>query len=128
MFESVKGIKSFKRYFPNKPWFYFHDVLEFRWYREFDYEEWYDRIYLNLTMSSEDGKDIVSFVFYDCEILGSICFNGWISGLDIINRTQDLQRCSYEVIDFEDGSIHIMCMDFSIKILQVDGKCLIEEN
>ena len=127
MFERVEGIKCFKRYFPNKPWCYFHDVLEFRWYREFDHEEWDDRIYLKLTMSSEDRKDVISFIFSDCNILGGVCFNGWISGLDIINRTQDFQKQLYEVVDFEDDSLHIMCTDFSIKILQVDGRTIVEE-
>lgn len=128
MFENIEGMQCFKRYFPNKPWFYFHDVLEFRWYQEFDYEEWHDRRYVNLTMASEDRQDIVSFTFSDCEMLGSVCIDGWISGLDIINRTQDLQRRAYEIIDFEEGSIHMMCTDFSIKVLQVDGKNMSDDN
>lgn len=128
MFERVTGIKEFNKYFPSKPWFYFHDILEFRWYREFDYEEWYDRTYLKLTLSSEDKNNIVSFTFSDCEILSSVCFNGWISGLDIIDRTQDLQRQSYEIVDFEDGCLHMMCTDFSIQIIQVDGKKILENS
>lgn len=128
MFERVEGIREFNKYFPNKPWCYFHDVIEFRWYREFDYEEWYDRTYLKLTMSSEDKNDIISFVFADCEMLGSVCFNGWISGLDIIDITQDFQRQAYEIVDFEDNCLHMMCTDFSIQIIQVAGKIILEES
>lgn len=128
MFERVEGIQDFNKYFPNKPWFHIHDVIEFRWYREFDYEEWCDRTYLKLMMSSEDKNDIVSFVFSDCEILGSVCFNGWISGLDIIDRTRDLQRQVYEIVDFEGHCLHMICMDFSIQIIQAAGKNIPEES
>ena len=58
MYKDIRGIEKFFEHFPDKPWHYFHEIIEFRWYREFDYEEWYNRFYINLVMSDREGKDI----------------------------------------------------------------------
>ena len=36
----ITGIKEFLLAFPDKPLYYFQDMLEFRRYIRFDYEEW----------------------------------------------------------------------------------------
>lgn len=35
-YKNIDGIETFWKFFPDKPWHYFHDILEFRWYQEFD--------------------------------------------------------------------------------------------
>lgn len=61
MYKNIIGFDIFYKYFDDKPWHYFHDILEFRWYIEFDYEEWHDRTYIDLKMASQDKQNIVNF-------------------------------------------------------------------
>lgn len=64
----------------------------------------------------------ISFLFKDVAFISPLLINGWISGLDIINKSRDYQTSAYEIIDFEDNSIHMICRDFSITVLKVNGK------
>lgn len=121
MFKSIEGIELFWSAFPDISWCYFHEILEFRWYRKFDNEDWIDRSYFELKMSGIDGKDIILFLFKDAVFMSPLSINGYISGLDIINKSRDYQNTTYEIIDFEDQSIHMVCSDFSIKVLQING-------
>ena len=118
------GIDLFWKYFPEKPWHYFHDVLEFKWYKEFDYEEWRDRIYLELKMASLDGQDIVVLKLMDASGEGICRLNGYISGLDIINLRYESAwvETQYELIDFEESNIHFYCNEIEIKVIAVGGK------
>lgn len=54
----------------------------------------------------------ISFLFKDVAFISPLLINGWISGLDIINKSRDYQTSAYEIIDFEDNSIHMICRDF----------------
>lgn len=114
----------FMKYFHDKSWCYFHDILEFKWYRKFDFEEWCDRTYLDLKMTDITNKDTVLFRLIDASSSGPCMLNGWISGLDIINLRQNgtwLEH-QYELIDYEDSGIHFYCKEIEIKVITVDGK------
>lgn len=123
-YKNIIGIDNFWKYFPDKPWFYFHDILEFKYYKEFDYEEWRDRWYLDLKMTDLDGKDIVVFKLVDVYGEGTFQFQGYISGLNIVNlrHTATWLEPQYELLDFEDSSIHFYCSDIEVSVLMVNGK------
>lgn len=124
MYKNIMGFDIFFKYFHDKPWHFFHDVLEFRWYREFDYEEWHDKTYLDLKMASQDNQNVVIFKLTDVSVEGPCYFNGWISGLDIINmhKKGTWLEHQYELIDFEDSSIHLYCNEVEIQVITVNGK------
>lgn len=123
-YKNIIGIDTYYEYFPDKPWYYFHEILEFRWYREFDYEEWREKFCVDLKMASLDRRNTVVFKLMDVYAEANLELCGWISGLDIINL-----RCmsawtevQYELVDFEDSHIHIYCNEIEIKVITVDGK------
>ncbi len=122
MFNSIDGIEKYSEYFANAPWCHFHDVIEYRWFRKYDNDEQVDRYYVELVMSDTNQDDIVKFLFSDVEIMSDVSMHGYISGLEILNRCKELQRAAYEVLDFEDGAIHMLCSDFSIDVLRAQGK------
>mgnify|MGYP003289791830 FL=1 len=124
MYKDIRGIEKFFEHFPDKPWHYFHEIIEFRWYREFDYEEWYNRFYINLVMSDREGKDIVSFLFKDVSGSCHMDFCGWMAGFDIVNlKYIDVNHeTRYEIMDFEDSDLHFFCSDIEIKVLSVNWK------
>lgn len=41
----------------------------------------------------------ISFLFKDVAFISPLLINGWISGLDIINKSRDYQTSAYEIID-----------------------------
>ncbi|MBQ4282306.1 MAG: hypothetical protein IJB96_00065 [Lachnospira sp.] len=122
-YKGIIGIDEFLIHFPDKAWCHFHDVLEFRWYREYDYKEWRDKVCIELTMSDAERKDIICFRFNN--VSGAKCdFSGWISGLEIVDL---LQRdvCSevhYEVLDYEDGQVHFYCDEIEVRVVRGDEK------
>lgn len=123
-YKNIIGIDTYYEYFPDKPWHYFHEILEFRWYREFDYEEWREKFCIDLKMASLDRRNTVVFKLTDVYAEANLELCGWISGLDIINL-----RCmsawtevQYELVDFEDSHIHIYCNEIEIKVITVYGK------
>lgn len=123
MYKDIVGITEFFHYFPNAHWCYFHEVLEFRWYREYDYEEWCDRFCVDLIISDMEKKDTILLTLKN--VSGGNCeFLGWISGLDIINLkyTDTGYEIRYEVLDFEDSQIHFYCDEIIIKVIMVNGK------
>ncbi|MDE7424839.1 MAG: hypothetical protein K2N51_14315 [Lachnospiraceae bacterium] len=124
MYKDIIGITDFFHYFPNVYWCYFHEILEFRWYREFDYEEWCDQFCVDLKMSDIEKKDIILLTLKGVSCDGSCEFLGWISGLDIINLkyTGTGYELQYEVLDFEDSHIHFYCDEIVIKVISVNGK------
>lgn len=124
IYKDIVGIDKFFECFPNQHWYYFHEVLEFRWYREFDNEEWCDRFCVELTMSDINGKDVILFRFKDVCTKGSCDFSGWISGLEIVNlKHNDISHeTHYEVLDFEDSKIHFYCNEIEVNVLIVNGK------
>ncbi len=124
MYKNISGIDIFWKYFPDKPWHYFHDILEFRWYKEFDYTEWCDRTYVELKMSDLNGLDIVLFKLIDASGEGIYKLNGWISGLDILNLRYGATWIEeqYELIDFEENNLHFYCNEIEIKVIAVNGK------
>lgn len=124
MYKDIIGITDFFRYFPKVHWCYFHEVLEFRWYREFDYEEWCDRFCVDLKMSDMEKKDAILLKLKDVSCNGSCELLGWISGLNVINLKYigtgyELQ---YEVLDFENSHIHFYCNEIEIQVISVNGK------
>ena len=121
MFNSIDGIETYYKYFANVPWFHFHDVIEYRWYRKYDNEEQLDRFYVELIISDVNQEDIVKFIFCDVEMMSSVSMHGYISGLEILNKCKELQRAAYEVFDFEDGAIHMLCSNFTIEVLRAHG-------
>ena len=121
MFNSIDGIETYFEYFANVPWCHFHDVIEYRWFRKYDNEELIDRYYVELVMADTNHDDVVKFVFYDVEMLSDISMHGYISGLEILNKCKELHRAAYEVLDFEDGAIHMMCSDFLIDVIRAHG-------
>ena len=122
MFRGIEGIDLLLDKIPNFAWNVFHDILEFKWYVQYDYEDWCYRRNFEMKMASEDGFNIVLFKFVDVEFIGGFTISGYISGFDIINKTTDYQRAAYEIIDYEDNAIDMLCADFSVKLLQVDGQ------
>lgn len=42
-YRNIKGMDEFLKCYPDRPWHYFCDVLEFRQYLRFDNEEWIER-------------------------------------------------------------------------------------
>lgn len=124
MYKNIKGIDEFFKYFPEAHWCYFHEVIEFKWHREFDYEEWYDRFYINLVVSDKDRKDTILLKFKNISGECNCNFCGWISGLEIVNLkyTDKNHEIQYEILDFEDSQIHFYCTDIEIKVLSVNGE------
>lgn len=121
MYKHIQGIDEFLKYFPDEPWCHFHDVVEFRWYRQFDYEEWYDKFCIDLTLRDQNESDAILLKFKDvtgAETDDFLC--GWISGLDIINLKYNNPSFEnqYEVIDFEESSIHFYCQEIEVKVLR----------
>lgn len=121
MFTSIDGVKTFFEYFPNIAWCHFHDVMEYRWFQKYDDVEARDRYYMELVMADSKREDVVKFLFRDVEMMSPVSMHGYISGLEILNKCKELQRAAYEVLDFEDGDIHMLCSDFLIEVLKVQG-------
>lgn len=121
MFSSIDGIETFWKYFPDVEWFHFHEVFEYRWFRKYDDVDLADRSYVELVMADYNEEDIVRFIFSGVQMMSDVSMRGYISGLEILNKCKDLQRSAYEVLDFEEGSIHMMCTDFSIEVLRAQG-------
>lgn len=121
-FKYIEGFDEVIENIPNFWWGMLHDVLEFRWFQEYDYEEEYNRSYFEIKMASEGGLDIFLLRFEDADFVSGLDIRGWISGFTIENRSKEYQRPAYEVLDFEDGAIHMFCSGFSVKILQLEGK------
>lgn len=124
IYKDVKGIEEFFRFFPEVHWCYFHEMIEFRWYREVDYEEWTDRFCVDLTMSDIDGKDTILLKLKNVSGNCNCDFSGWISGLDIVNlkHIDKNHEIQYEILDFEDSQIHLYCKDIEIQVLRVNGE------
>lgn len=59
MYKHITGITEFYKYFSEKNWFYFQKMLEFRWYKYYDYEEWSDKYCIDITLSDSDEKDCI---------------------------------------------------------------------
>ena len=121
MITSIDGVKTFFEYFPNIAWCHFQDVMEYRWFQKYDYVEARDRYYVELVMADSKREDVVKFLFRDVEMMSQVSMHGYISGLEILNKCKELQRAAYEVLDFEDGDIHMLCSDFLIEVLKVQG-------
>lgn len=122
-YKDIVGIDVFWKYFPDKPWHYFQDILEFRWYKEFDYEEWQNRFYLELKMADFNNQDVVLLKLIDVSGEGTCRFSGCISGLDIVNLRQGASWLEqhYELVDFEDSAIRFYCNEIEIKVIAVNG-------
>lgn len=122
-YKNIKGIDEFFKYFPEVHWCHFHEVIEFKWYREFDCEEWSDSFSINLIMSDMSGKDTILLKFKNVSGECNCNFCGWISGLEIVNlKYMDRNReIRYEILDFEDSQIHFYCADIEVKVLCVNG-------
>ena len=80
-----------------------------------------DRYYVELVMADTNHDDVVKFIFNDVEMLSDISMHGYISGLEIVNKCKELHRAAYEVLDFEDGAIHMLCSDFLIDVIRAHG-------
>lgn len=120
-YKHIQGIDEFLKHFPDKPWWHFHDIVEFRWYRQFDYEEWYDKFYIDLTLRDQNESDEILLRFKDVTGAETDDFlSGWISGLDIIDlkiKNPSFEN-QYEVLDFEDAKIHFYCQEVEVKVLR----------
>lgn len=127
MYKHILGIDDFFKYFPDVHWCHFHEIIEFRWYRQFDYEEWYDKFCIDLTMSDQNGNDSILLTFKNVGGETKDFLSGWISGLDIINLKYNnpSYENQYEIIDFEDSKIHFYCNDIEIKVLRANGTDII---
>ena len=75
-------------------------------------------------MTDIHKQDTVIFQFIDVSGEGTCQFNGWISGFDIVNlrHGETWLEQQYELLDFEDSSIHFYCKDIKIKVVCVNGK------
>ncbi len=124
MFRNIEGMELLLDKIPDFAWCIFHDVLAFKWYRQYDNEEWRYRDCFEMKMASADGANVALFKFIDVHFMGGFEINGWISGFNIINKTMDYQRSAYEIIDFEDNAISMLCSDFTVKLLQVNGEAI----
>lgn len=116
-YKSIKGIEEFLKCFPDKPWHYFHDVLEFRRYIRFDYEEWVDRTYVELMLADIERKDGIVLRCIDAYIEGKCAIQTYIGGLNIVCLNDLGYEAKYKIEDFEESSICIYCSDLEISII-----------
>ena len=61
MYKNIIGIDMFMKYFHDKSWCYFHDILEFKWYRKFDFEDSGIHFYckeIEIKVITVNGKDV----------------------------------------------------------------------
>lgn len=116
-YKNIKGIDEFIKRFPDKPWHYFHDVLEFRRYIRFDYEEWIDRTYIELMMADNERKDGIILRCIDAYIDGKCEIQTCIEGLNILCLKDLGYEAKYKIEDFEENSISIYCSDLEISVI-----------
>ena len=123
-YRHIDGINEFLQYFPNKPWHCFSEILEFKWYKEYDFEEWQNKICIDMKMTDTQNQNTILFKFVDVSIEEYCTLDGYISGLDIINLQYGGTgyESTYEVVDSEDSHIHFYCKDVKLKVIAVDGK------
>lgn len=97
-------------------------MLEFRWYRDFDCEEWCDKLCVEPTVSDLEDKDIILLKLKNAH--GNCDFSGQISGLEIVNLKYggSYYETHYEVSDYEESQIHFYCDDIEIEVLSVNGR------
>ena len=120
----IKGIEEFHNSFPDKGWFYFSDILEFRYYRNHENYEWYDELCIDLKLSDHNGENIILLMFRGVTGGDNFQLCTSISGLDIIDlHSQNTGwEAHYEIIDFEDSHIHFYCDEVEVKVISVNGQ------
>ena len=116
-YKNIKGIDEFLKFFPDKPWHYFHDVLEFRQYIRFDYEKWIERSYIELVMAAANRKDGILLRCIDAYVDGKCEIQTYIGGLDIICLKDLWYEAKYKIGDFEEDCINIYCNDLEISVI-----------
>lgn len=121
MFKDISGINKFFLYFPNVQWHYFREIIEFKYYRVYDYENWCDKIYIDLRIGDSSKKDMIQLKLKEVSEDGQFNLCRWISGLEIVNLKDTGMELGYEILDFEDSHLHFYCSDIEIEVISVDG-------
>ena len=113
----ITGIKEFLLAFPDKPLYYFQDMLEFRRYIRFDYEEWGETTYIDLVMADETRRDGIVLHCVDAWMDGRCEIQTYIGGLDIIYLKDSGYEGKYRITDFEENNMNIYCNDLEIRVI-----------
>jgi hypothetical protein len=124
MYKDIIGIEEFYKSFPNKVWHYFGNILEFRYYKNHENYEWYDKLCVDLKLSDLNEENVILLMFRG--VTGGEHFElyNWISGLDIIDLHYKNTgwESHFEIIDFEDSHIHFYCDEVEVKVISVNGE------
>ncbi len=124
MYKDIIGIEEFYKSFTDKAWHCFGNILEFRYYKNHENYEWYDKMCVDLKLSDLNEENVILLMFRG--LTGGEHFElyNWISGLDIIDlRYKNVGwESRYEIIDFEDSHIHFYCDEVEVKVISVNGE------
>lgn len=122
MYTGIIGIEEFYKCFPNKCWYNFGNILEFRYYKNQENYEWYDELCIDLRLSDTNEENIILLMFRGVTGGKHFELHNWISGLDIIDlRYKNVGwKSRYEVIDFEESHIHFYCDEVEVKVISVN--------
>ncbi|MEE0061420.1 MAG: hypothetical protein UE295_11390 [Acutalibacteraceae bacterium] len=124
LYKDIIGIENFYKSFPDKNWFYFCDILEFRYYRNHENYKWYDELCIDLKLSDSTGANVILLMFRGVTGNDNFRLYDRISGFDIINLQQQNigWEAHYEITDFEDSNIHFYCDEIEVRVISVNGQ------
>lgn len=118
----ITGIETILEKLPEglRQWYRFGNILDFRYYKVFDYENWSDRYDAELVLT--DDSEAYHIRMHLKNIVGSVTLypGRKISGLEITNMRQN---CGYEsgsrylINDFESNEISIYCEDIEVSMI-----------
>lgn len=124
IYKDIIGIDEFYKCFPNKCWYNFGNILEFRYYKNQENYEWYDKLCVDLKLSDLNEENVILLMFRGVTGGEHFELHNWISGLDIIDlRYKNTGwESHFEIIDFEDSHIHFYCDEVEVKVISVNGE------
>lgn len=114
--ERYRPLKEFLVTEINSMWHY-DEIEEFRYYRAFDYEDWY--YYYNIELVMTNGQDGTSLLVIMEHVSGNFSFDGGIqiTGLSIEDVTEAgyEREIKYHVFDFESNDINVYCKEITVQ-------------
>lgn len=118
----ITGIETVLKKLPEglRQWYRFGNILDFRYYRAFDDENWLYRYDAELVLT--DDSEACRIRMHLKNITGNVTLypGRKISGLEITNMRQKCgyeRSCGYLINDFECGEFSIYCEDIEVSMV-----------
>lgn len=118
----IIGIKELLDDLPGEiqSWHHFGNIVEFKFYKIYDYEKWYERYDAEIILSDQDEKFKIQLKLKNVTGDIKLHISQSIAGLNIRNLRKECgfeQGAGFHLGDFENEDISVYCEEIEAKLL-----------